>query len=378
MRAWSAPVVTINQAAAINVSMSYPRFSCPRLMSLSLSGLLALFLTLAAPVLALAGEKTAAYWLEQLGPALNMTSYRGVFVYARGSSVHSMQIAHRYRDGIVRERLVLQDGGSGEIVRRGRNVVCVLPEQGKIRLDQVIPSGPFAGALTSQVVPVSHWYRAELRGDGRVAGYDVVSVALTAKDKHRYSHRLWLEKSTGLLVKSHVRSVSGEVLEHFQFTSLEITGDIADSELEIRTQGREISKTLGGGSNQRAQHGLSQHSRGQSDAPANLPGVSRVHGWHLDWRPDGFEPTATPGSGAGQAVAFSDGLAAFSVFVEPAGKVSMPTGASRIGATTIYMHRLEGNNVDFLVTVVGELPPASARQVAESVRVDDSLALGAR
>lgn len=324
----------------------------------ALSVLLGLLLVLAAPLPAAADEEEASAWLEKLGPALNMTSYRGVFVYARGESVHSMQIAHRYRDGVVEERLVLQDGGSGEIVRKGMNVVCVLPETGRVKLDQVIPSGPFAEAFTSQLVPVSRWYRAEMKGEDRVAGYEVVSVALSARDSYRYSHRLWLEKSTGLLVKSHVRNAEGEVLEQFQFTSLHIGEDIPDTEFEIRTEGREISRTL--------------------DEPASPAAVGqRMNGWRLGWRPEGFVPAATPRSGKGQAVAFSDGLAAFSVFVEPAGPVTMPTGASKIGATTVYMHEVKEGEIAFLVTVVGELPPQTARQVAESVRIEDSLALGA-
>lgn len=343
--------------------MNKARHSGLSLINVSLLGLIATLLVVAAPASSVAGEKSAAYWLDRLGPALNMTSYRGVFVYARGASVHSMQIAHRYHNGIVEERLVLQDGGSGEIVRRGMNVVCVLPEQGRVKLDQVIPSGPFAEAFASKLIPVSRWYSAELKGEDRIAGYDVVSVALAARDQHRYSHRLWLEKSTGLLVKSHVRTASGDVLEHFQFTSLEITDDIADSEFEVRSEGREISRTLGNAGKQAA-------SRDEfSQAP-------RMHGWHLDWRPEGFEPAAAPRSGKGQAVAFSDGLAAFSVFVEPAGRVSMPEGASRIGATTIYMSQLQSGEKTFMVTVVGELPPASARQVAESVRIDEAFASG--
>jgi len=344
--------------------MSKARYFGPSLTNLLLQGLLASILMVVMPAYAVAGEKSATYWLERMGPAINMTSYRGVFVYARGTSVHSMQVAHRYHNGIVEERLVLQDGGSGEIVRRGMNVVCVLPERGKVKLDQVIPSGPFAEAFTSQLVPVSRWYRAELKGEDRIAGYDVVAIALTAKDQHRYSHRLWLEKSTGLLVKSHVRASGGEVLEHFQFTSLEITEDIPDSEFEIRTEGREISRT-------RSEAG--QHS-GSQDGFSKTP---RMQGWHLSWRPEGFEAAATPISGNGPAVAFSDGLAAFSVFVEPAGRVSMPTGASRIGATTIYMTQLQSGNHVFLVTVVGEIPPAAARKVAESVRVDEAFALSA-
>ena len=71
-------------------------------------------------------EQSAEYWLNRLGPALNMTSYRGVFVYARGDQVSSMQIAHRYRDGMVEERLVLQDGASGEIVRKGMRVCAAI------------------------------------------------------------------------------------------------------------------------------------------------------------------------------------------------------------------------------------------------------------
>ena len=300
---------------------------------------------------------SASEWLQRLGPAMNMTSYRGVFVYARGDRVHSMRIAHRFQDGMVHERLVMQDGGKGEIVRKGMNVVCVLPKQGRIRLDQVIPSGPFAEAYTGDSMPGSRWYQAELVGEDRVAGYDVVIIALTARDAHRYSHRLWLEKNTGLLLKSHVGDPGGAVLEHFQFTSLEITDDLADSEFEIQTTGREVT------------HRLKEPASGQFSR-----GVS-MNGWDLGWQPPGFMPAATPRSGRGKAVAFSDGVAAFSVFVEPEGAVRMPVGASRIGATTIYMRELDAGQGKFLVTVVGEVPPKTARQVAESVRIDDALAL---
>lgn len=301
--------------------------------------------------------RTVEQWLARLGPALNMTSYRGVFVYARGDQVSSMQVAHRYHDGAVEERLVPQDGASGEIVRKGMEVVCVLPEHGRIQLDQVIPSGPFAEAFSSQLVSLSRSYRPELMGDDRIAGYDVVKIALSARDEFRYSHQLWLEKSTGLLVKSHVRSQDGTVLEHFQFTSLEIVDSLPDSEFEIRTEGEEVARTL---------------AANQSPSP-----VSRTNGWSLRWKPDGFLPAAAPRSGNGQAIAFSDGVATFSVFVEPAGNVSMPTGASRIGATTVYMRQLSAAGNEFLITVVGEVPPLTAHRVADAVEIDESMMLEA-
>jgi len=330
-----------------------------RCLSTVLGGLtiLALLLVLSARPVVADDKVAASEWLQRLGPAMNLTSYRGVFVYARGDRVHSMRIAHRFHNGMVQERLVMQDGGNGEIVRKGMNVVCVLPKHGRVRLDQVIPSGPFAEAYTGESMPGSRWYAAELVGEDRVAGYDVVIIALTAKDAHRYSHRLWLEKSTGLMLKSHVGDPGGDVLEHFQFTSLEITEDLADSEFEIQTIGREVT------------HRLEEPAAGQFSRGASM------NGWDLGWQPPGFMPAATPRSGRGKAVAFSDGVAAFSVFVEPEGAVRMPVGASRIGATTIYMRELDAGKDKFLVTVVGEVPPKTARQVAESVRIDDALAL---
>ncbi|AOY88526.1 transcriptional regulator [Marinobacter salinus] len=316
----------------------------------------ALLFVVSKPAVA-ADEGPAAEWLERLGPALNMTSYRGVFVYARGDSVHSMRIAHRFHQGMIEERLVLQDGGTGEIVRKGMNVICVLPEQGRIKLDQIIPSGPFADAFSDKLVSLGRLYDSELVGEDRVAGYEAVIIALTARDVYRYSHRLWLEKSTGLLVKSTVGDPGGKVLEHFQFTSLEITDDIPDSEFEIRTEGREVARRL------------------DDSVEQQVPGTPLTEGWKLGWHPQGFEPAAAPRSGKGQAVAFSDGVAAFSVFVEPERKVRMPVGASRIGATTVYTRELDAGGVRFMVTVVGEVPPKTARQVAESVRVSDALAL---
>ncbi|MDX1799676.1 MAG: MucB/RseB C-terminal domain-containing protein, partial [Marinobacter sp.] len=75
-----------------------------------------------------------------------------------------------------------------------------------------------------------------------------------------------------------------------------------------------------------------------------------------------------------QAIAFSDGLAGFSVFVESLDPIKMPTGASRIGATTVYMRQVALAGQDFLITVVGEVPPETAMKVAESVVIDHDLA----
>lgn len=316
--------------------------------------LLSAMLTLYSGVL-LAESRSPEHWLEKLGPAMNMTSYRGVFVYARGDQVSSMQIAHRYRDGVVEERLVQQDGASGEIVRKGMQVICVLPAHGRLKLEQVIPSGPFAEAFSNQFMPGSQWYQSELLGEDRVAGYQAVTLALNARDRFRYSHRLWLEKGTGLLVKGHVRDHQGEVLEHFQFTSLEIRDDLPDSAFRVQSEGSQIERAL--------------------DEQSAAAGAENVVGWRLGWHPEGFMPAAAPGSGRGQVMAFSDGMAAFSVFVEAVGELAMPTGMTRLGATTIYMRELTTPSGPVRITVVGEVPPVTAKKVADSVTIEEGFAL---
>lgn len=322
---------------------------------------------LASPgVLADERKDDPGYWLQQLGPALTKTAYRGVFVYARGDQVSSMQIAHRYHNGMVEERLVMQDGQVGEILRKGMDVVCVLPKHGLVELNNVIPSGPFAGALSNRRVPVDRWYRPEITGRDRIAGHDVVRLALNARDSLRYSHQLWLEKSTGLPLKGKVLSGSGEVLEYFHFTSLTIRESLPDHEFVIQTSGREVSTTL-----------APQSPADPLEGDAREENEDSMEGWTLGWKPDGFQPAASPRTGSGKAVAFSDGLASFSVFVKPATGVDMPSGTSRIGATTVYMQRLTKNEADFLVTVVGEVPLETALKVAESVTIDDLEQLGA-
>lgn len=333
------------------------------------------FLALAVLVMAsastgvAAGQQDPAYWLQKLGPALTKTSYKGVFVYVRGDQVSSMQIAHRYHDGVVEERLVMQDGELGEIVRKGRNVVCVVPEHGRLELSSAIPSGPFSGAFTSQLTPFDRWYRPELTGRDRIAGHDVERLVLRARDSLRYSHELWLERSTGLPLKGRVLSGSGEVLEYFHFTSLVISDSLPDEEFEIRTEGREVSRILP------LENPLAP--AGSAKQRSNIGMEKKTEDWTLGWKPDGFHPAAARDAGSGEAFAFSDGLASFSVFVAPAAGIEMPSGTSRIGATTVYMQRLQNNAKDFLVTVVGEIPLETALKVAESVEIRDTSVLEA-
>jgi sigma-E factor negative regulatory protein RseB len=93
-------------------------------------------------------------------------------------------------------------------------------------------------------------------------------------------------------------------------------------------------------------------------------------GWVLTSLPPGYRKItelkrsvgATPDVGQ---IVVSDGLAAVSVFIEPLGARAgqAQLGLARHGALNVYTRKLENH----LVTVVGEVPAESVRQIAHNV-----------
>jgi sigma-E factor negative regulatory protein RseB len=65
---------------------------------------------------------------------------------------------------------------------------------------------------------------------------------------------------------------------------------------------------------------------------------------------------------------YSDGLAAFSVFVEGMPDSGAASMVSRNGATVAVTHMTEGREQQpYLVTLVGEIPTPTAQRIARSV-----------
>jgi sigma-E factor negative regulatory protein RseB len=62
-------------------------------------------------------------------------------------------------------------------------------------------------------------------------------------------------------------------------------------------------------------------------------------------------------------IVYSDGLVAVSVFVEPLTVTQTQVGLTQAGGLNVFSTR----NDAFLVTVLGEAPPATVRQIAQSV-----------
>ena len=305
-----------------------------------------------------AAEDEPREWLADMNEAFNTVSYDGVFSFFSGSELASLRIVHMMVDGVQHERLIHQNGAPREIVRRGEEVVCILmPGDDLLSLEANLPAGPFARSFVRRYDSISDYYGLRFFGEDRVADRPAVRLAVMPRDQDRFGYRLWLDKESRLLLKSELIDADGNALEIFQFNSIVIGDEVDPAALEPsddRKQAKVSNFTL--------------------DSQPSVP-VSDNSRWQAGWLPEGFTLSSVHARrtmGEDKLVntmMFSDGLAAFSVFIEdmpPAGAADM---VSRNGATVAVTHLTEGPSAEaHLITLVGELPTGTAERIAQSIR----------
>jgi sigma-E factor negative regulatory protein RseB len=308
-------------------------------------GTLLLGSCLALPVLADEGSVL----LQRLVDAERTQSYQGTFLYERNGSFSTHTIWHRVEEGgALRDRLLQLDGSAHEVVRVDGQVQC----SSVALADQLIDTQLLATrALNAE--QLSAWYELRVLGKSRVAGRVTNVLALVPRDQHRYGLELHLDQLTGLPLKSLLVDDKGQLLERFQFTQLQ-TDIPTDSNLEPNA----------------------------GCQPVRLPPslVETAEGWRSDWLPPGFSLSSvtqrrSPASDESVAThVYDDGLARFSVFMEPLRGATVEDMRTQLGPTVAVSRRLKTDDGDVMVTVVGEIPPGTAERVALSMHLTGEVA----
>lgn len=295
-------------------------------------------------------SRTEVQWLQLMQSAAQRLNYSGTIVYQMGGEVRSSRIIHYFDGTVSHERLQMLDGKPREFIRRDDEVQCLFPEARRITVERRPGQEPFPALAQGAPLDILKHYAIRLGGVERAAGHECQIIHLEPRDRLRYGYRLWVERGTGLLVKAQTINDRGDALEQIAFTDLRLETEIDPAQLRAPwpTEGWQI---------ERAEH-----------TPADLAKA----GWTVR-APPGFRKTRAverrlPGKPATEAMAlqavYSDGLATFSVFIEAqAGAAAAAEGSMQQGPTAAYKRRLG----DALVTVVGEVPPATARDVAMAV-----------
>lgn len=295
-------------------------------------------------------------WLETMAFAAHQTDYSGTFVYQYGTHVETSRVTHVVDANGEHGRLESLDGVRREIVRNNDEVWAYLGDS-KVKIEQRA-GREFPALLPDQLSLLNENYLIKQGGEARVAGFHAHAIVFQPKDSLRYSHRMWADSTSGMLLKAEVIDERGAVIEQYAFTQLTLGGAIDRSWI---TQDSPVRG---------AKPAVVPISRQQAAVRKATP--PNASGWRVDALPPGFRKItevrrSMHGRGASAIqMVFSDGLAGISVFIEANdsdGDDDHP-GLTSQGAIQIYSKVVD----DRLVTVVGEVPPQAVMQIADSVR----------
>ncbi|TXS91438.1 negative regulator for alginate biosynthesis [Parahaliea aestuarii] len=268
----------------------------------------------------------------------HQAAYHGVVTLQRGEDMQVMQISHSVSGGSTSEQLTKLTGQGARIVREDHPLDCVHTGHRLLQLGAALGAGECG---------VAEYYRFDVSEGERIAGRQAVRIRVEPLDMYRYGYLMELDRETGLLLKSSTLGRGDLVLERFQFANLSYGSPMPSSaDVEV------THEVLG--------HPLPDSAMSAED----LQG-----GWSVDWLPRGFVLTEAESATASGRRTFTDGLAAFSVFLEPLSReIRSGEGIAREGSTLSYTRGLSLGGQPVLVTVIGEVPVNTARMVADSVR----------
>ena len=288
-------------------------------------------------------------WLTHSQSAVQKLEYSGTFVYQLGSQVRTSRITRLRTAKSVIEKIEVLDGQSQEYVRNGEEILHYLPAERRIIVEHRGTERSFPDIGFNNTREILKYYAVRQLGADRVAGRDARGLALEPRDGMRYGYRFWSDRSSGLLLRAQTLNEKGEVIEQIAFTQL-VIGKVRPSEVKTsyaNTRGWRIENSP--------------------------PSADESSGWKAGWLPGGFKLIRTvkrqlkrPGNASEPReviqLVFSDGLAGISVFIE----VWSPWH-ERLAVQQGSLNMLGKRHGKFWLTIVGEVPLVTIRQVAESL-----------
>ena len=287
-------------------------------------------------------------WLQRMAHAVQTTNYDGTVIRIQNGNSEALKVVHTVSDGVIREKVIVQEGNGMEIIRNGNEVHCILPDRKSVLVEEWDDQSTLFSTLPSSDIRFGSEYDVSIVRQERVAGRKAIMLAIRPHDDFRYGHRLWLDHETGFPLQTKLMDGSGTAIEQVKF---------ADIRLGQEIQAEQLKPSIDiGNFRWFSQNKTVNRVEAESD-------------WMSDGLPPGFRITRSHAEvkhGEAQKVIhmmISDGLANVSVFIEPGGKDRDPHSA-KAGAANSYslMHG------EYRVTAVGEVPVATAERIARSMQ----------
>jgi len=296
---------------------------------------------------ALAERVTPNDLLDRMGAAVQATSYEGTVIRIQDGKAEALKVIHTVTDGVIREKVVAQEGNGLEIIRNGNEVHCILPDRKSVLVEEWDDQSTLFSTLPSSQVRFGSEYDVSIVREERIAGRQTVLVAIRPHDNYRYGHRIWLDTETAFPLQTQLIGEDGTAIEQVKFADISLNKDIHASAL-APSMSTENFRWL----NQPSRH--VKHEIETSWQSTDLPPGFRAVATHGETMP-GSEEVVTH-------ILYSDGLANVSVFVAQQDQASA-AGPSRVGGSNSYSASIEGQRI----TAVGEVPAITVEQFATTM-----------
>lgn len=266
-------------------------------------------------------------------------NYSGLVTYEKAGRLKTSKMLHLIRENNIFEQLIHLDGPAGQFSWRRIDENCGLGRA------QGAETGALSTLDSSSFERLTASYSFEIRGQSRVAGREATSLLLKPKDNFRLPYFVAIDNQSNLMLMSVILNQVGKPLERFQFVEIQVGGDL-DS-MSIDDAGVNVE-----------------------DSCAMESAQQPLDDWIVGWVPPEFFLTDSEKEPlTGQSVmSFSDGLSAFTVFIESVQtSKKIPPFTFNQGATTAISSKLKYKGDEFTVSVVGEIPTDSAKKIVQSV-----------
>ncbi len=287
-------------------------------------------------------------WLNRMALAVQTSSYEGTVLRMQDGEIQALKVVRTVSDGVIRERMLIQEGNGLEIIRNGDEVHCILPDEKSVVIAEWDDQSTLFSSLPPADIQFGNEYDVSIVRKERVAGRIAALLAIRPHDNFRYGHKIWLDVETGFPLRALIYAGDGTTIEEVKFADIDLDGVIPVSALEPS---------------------YSTENYRWFTQPSRTIGSTVDSDWMNDELPVGFRLLSTkevelPGSDLPVThLLYGDGLAEISVFIALHSENKEPQGTSE-GALNTYSIDV----AEFRVTAMGEVPSAAVEQIATSMR----------
>lgn len=281
--------------------------------------------------------------LQQMEQASQNLNYEFAYINVSRLGIESLRYRHAVIDNRIFAQLLQMDGPRREVIQRGNDISYFEPGLDPFSLpgNHIIDALP--GLMFADFSRLGEAYDFIPVGRSRMADQMCEVVRIVSRDGTRYSYVVWLDVDTKLPLRIDLLDRDGETLEQFRVISFAV-----DEGVRNLMQGLE---------------------KANLPPSLSLPAGDKVElSWQPNWLPAGMKLISQSRrdipsmNKTVESRLYSDGLFSFAINVTPADK-SSSVQALRTGRRTVQTEVRNNNEI----TVLGELPPATAKRIADSI-----------